>query len=524
MESKSTSFHLEGTKALDIDDNLVHNAELGTAKEHRMTLWQGLRLYPKAVGWSLLISSAIIMEGYDVVLMGSFYAFPAFNKRYGQILSDGSYGLTAPWQAGLSNAMNCGQILGLFANGIISERYGYRKTMMYSLVATMAFIFILFFAPNVQTLLVGEILMGMPLGVYQTLTVTYASEVCPVALRAYLTTYVNLCWVIGQLIASGVLKSLSDRADQWAYRIPFAVQWVWPIPIFLGVYFAPESPWWLVRKGRREDAVRSLQRLTSQKDTDFDAEETVAMMVHTNELEKEINTGTTYLDCFRGTDLRRTEVACLIWAAQNLCGAGLMSYSTVFYERAGLAVSQSFNMSIGQYAIGFCGTVFSWFLMTHFGRRSLYVGGLAILTLLLLIVGFISIAPESNSTAWATGSMLLVYTFFYDSSVGPVCYSLVAEMPSTRLRIKTVALARNLYNCFSILNGVIIPYMLNVDAWNWRGRAGFFWGGLALLCWVWSFWRLPEPKGRTYAEMDKLFEQKVPARKFAKTEVSLFNE
>lgn len=247
-------------------------------------------------------------------------------------------------------------------------------------------------------------------------------------------------------------------------------------------------------------------------------------MVHTNEMEKEINMGTSYLDCFRGIDLHRTEVACLIWAAQNLCGSGLMAYSTVFYQRAGLPVSQSFNMSLGQYAIGFFGTIFSWFLMTRFGRRTLYVVGLAILTALLLIVGFISIARETSGTAWATGSMLLVYTFFYDSTVGPVCYSLVAEIPSVRLRIKTVALARNLYNCFSIVNGVIIPYMLNVDAWNWRGKAGFFWGGLALLCWVWAYWRLPEPKGRTYAEMDALFERKIPARKFATTNVDLFHE
>jgi SP family general alpha glucoside:H+ symporter-like MFS transporter len=141
--------------------------------------------------------------------MGSFYAYPAFQAKYGQQLADGTVGLTAAWQAGLSNGVNVGEILGLFVNGIISERYGYRKTMIVSLIATIAFIFINFFAQNVQTLLVGEILLGIPLGVFQTLTVTYASEVCPVVLRAYLTTYVNLCWVIGQFIASGKSSLIS---------------------------------------------------------------------------------------------------------------------------------------------------------------------------------------------------------------------------------------------------------------------------------------------------------------------------
>ncbi|KAI5456062.1 putative MFS alpha-glucoside transporter [Mariannaea sp. PMI_226] len=502
----------------------IHDAQVATTKEHSMSLLKGIKLYPKAIGWSILLSTAIVMEGYDVVLMGSFYAMDPFNKKYGERQADGTYQLTASWQAGLSNAMNVGQIFGLFMTGLISERLGYRRTMLAALTAVIGFIFVLFFAPNLPTLLAGEILMGIPLGVFQTLTVTYASEVCPVVLRCYLTTYVNLCWVMGQLIASGVLRGLVDRADQWAYRIPFAIQWVWPIPIMVGVFMAPESPWWLVRQGRPAEAAAALRRLTSRSDADFNAEETVAMMIHTNELEKEIEAGTTYFDCFKGVDLRRTEIVCLTWAAQNLCGAGLMGYSTYFYTQAGLPGKNAFNMSLGQYAIGFCGTLFSWVLMTHLGRRTLYVGGLAILNVLLLVIGFVSLAGSHNTGAsWATGSLLLIYTFFYDSTVGPVCYSLVSELSSTRLRAKTIVLARNLYNVFSIVNGVIIPYMLNPTAWNWRGKAGFFWACFCFLCVAWAYFRLPEPKGRTYGELDVLFQQGVSARKFKQTAVDPFS-
>lgn len=208
-----------------------------------------------------------------------------------------------------------------------------------------------------------------------------------------------------------------------------------------------------------QEAEEALQRLTSKGDTEFNCQQTVAMMVHTNELEREIQSGTTYWDCFKGIDLRRTEIVCLIWAAQNLCGAGLMGYSTYFYKQAGLTNEGAFDLSLGQYAIGMVGTVFSWVLMTYFGRRTLYLGGLMILNVFLFVIGFIALAPVSTATSWATGSMLLVYTFFYDSTVGPVCYSLVAELPSNRLRTKTIVLARNLYNVFSIVNGVIIPYV-----------------------------------------------------------------
>jgi len=406
-------------------------------------------------------------------------------------------------------------------NGIVSERYGYRKTMIASLFLIICFIFIMFFAPSIEVLLVGEILMGLPWGVFQTLTTAYASEVCPVALRAYLTTYVNLCWVIGQLIASSVLRGLLGRTDQWAYRIPFALQWFWPVPIMIGCFFAPESPWWLVRKNRVKDAEHSLRRLTNNADGSIDIEKTVAMMIHTNELEKELTSGTSYWDCFKGTDLRRTEISCMVWGIQTLCGSGLMGYSTYFLEQAGVATDKAFDFTMGQYALGIAGTISSWGLMTRFGRRTLYIWGLVILTILLVIIGGVSFLKSNPGIP--TGVILLIYTFTYDITVGPVCYSLVAELSTTRLRAKSIVLSRNFYNIIGILNNIITPRLVNPDAANWKGKAGFFWAVSCALCAVYCYFRLPEPRGRTYAELDVLFENRVPARKFHKTIVDPFH-
>ena len=372
-------------------------------------------------------------------------------------------------------------------------------------------------------LLAGEILCGIPWGVFQTITTAYAAEVTPVQLRPYLTTYVNLCWVFGQLIGSGVLRGLLNYTDQWGYRIPFALQWMWPLPLLTGIIFAPESPWWLVRHGRLQDAERSLKRLTSSKDTEFDAAKTVAMMVHTNELEKEVTIGTSYWDCLKKTDLRRTEIACMTWMIQTLSGSGLQGYSVQFYEQAGISSTYSFDFAMGQYALGAIGTIGSWFLMARAGRRTLYLWGLVFLDIELLIIGFVALAPASNVAApYVIGSLLLIFTFTYDITVGPVCYCLVAEISSTRLRSKTIVLARNLYNIVGIFNNIITPRMINPTAWDWKGKAGFFWAGFCTLSIIWTFFRLPEPKGKTYAELDVLFERKVGARKFATTHADPF--
>jgi MFS transporter, SP family, general alpha glucoside:H+ symporter len=329
--------------------------------------------------------------------------------------------------------------------------------------------------------------------VFQTLTTTYASEVMPVALRAYLTTYVNLCWVMGQLIGSGILRSFVGNDTQWAYRIPFMVQWAWAIPILIGVYFAPESPWWLVRHGRLDDAKKSLLRLTSKNNVQFNVDETVAMMRHTNELEKYMTSGYSYWDCFKGVELRRTEICCMVWMIQTLCGAPFIGFSTYFFIQAGISTQSAFDLSLGEYAIGAMGTIFAWALLRVQGRRTLYLWGLVLMLLILIVIGTIGCIPESTSTSWASGSLVLIFTFVYDVTVGPVCYCLVPEIPSTRLRIKTVVLARNAYNVVGIFSNVVMPRMLNPTGWNWKGKAGLFWGAFCLLSLIWTFFRLPEP-------------------------------
>lgn len=87
----------EDNSTLHVDDDVMRKASVavdnfaglsaeakdGTEHEHSMGLMQAIKLYPKAVGWSILLSTAIVMEGYDVILLSSFYALPQFNKKYG---------------------------------------------------------------------------------------------------------------------------------------------------------------------------------------------------------------------------------------------------------------------------------------------------------------------------------------------------------------------------------------------------------------------------------------------------------
>ncbi|CAH0040481.1 unnamed protein product [Clonostachys solani] len=505
------------------EEESIIAAKLAAEREKDMGVWQAIRAYPKAVCFSMILSMSLIMESYDLTLTRNFFGLPQFRKRFGHPLDNGDYQLTSSWMSGLQNGTQVGQILGLMLAGILTERYGYKKTIIGCMLSLTCFIFLFFFATRIEMLFAAAILCGLPWGAFQTLTTTYAADVTPLALRPIMTTFVNMCWTIGYLISGGVLRGLLGRKDDWAWRIPYAIQWVFLPPLIIAVLFTPESPIWLVRKGRLDDARKSLRRLTSTSTwPEEEIERKVALIEYENRMEKKLTEGVSYLDCFKGTNLKRTEITCCAWLAQIACGASFASNGTYFLQQVGLDPAQSFNFSLGTSGLALLGTLLAWFILTRVGRRRLYLCGLTSLFLILLTIGFMGIPAPMPGVAWASGVLLMIFVAIYDLTIGPIGYCLVSEIPSSRLRIKTVILARNTYNVASICANFLNPPILNPTAWNLRGKGGFIWASFCLLILVWSYFRLPETRGLTQAEIDLLFEEQVSTKDFGTTEVEPF--
>lgn len=142
-------------------EDVVANAQDATAQEHELKLLDAIRLYPKSIFWSIVMSTAIIMEGYDTKLIGTLFAQPVLQKQYGQLAkAPDSYQISAPWQIGLGNGSTCGQLIGLLLSGHLSERFGFRKTAITGLMLMSAVLFMTFFAPDLKVLLAGQILLG----------------------------------------------------------------------------------------------------------------------------------------------------------------------------------------------------------------------------------------------------------------------------------------------------------------------------------------------------------------------------
>ncbi|KAH7317602.1 maltose permease MAL31 [Rhexocercosporidium sp. MPI-PUGE-AT-0058] len=393
--------------ALSRDEN-VSRSSGEILRKDTLSVFELIKAYPWALGWSLLISMTVIIEGYDLMLVGNFIAFPTFQKKYRRYYAD-----IDQWQ-----------------------KFGKKSVLLWSLITLSAFVSLTFFAVNATMLL----------GIFATISPAYASEVLPRKLRVYLTSYTNICFVIDQLIASGVLASLVHIDSEWSYRIPFALQWVWPAFLIPTLFFAPESPYHLVQTDQYDKAGLVLKRLVRES-VNIDTEATLRDIIHTNDVEKQLSAGTSFLDCFKGTERRRTIIACVMFSGQCLSRSSFAYNSTYFFKQ--------------------------FVVIPYFGRRTIYLWGLAIMASILLLIGILS-------------------TFFYQLTVGQLEWAIPAEIGSTRLRQKTVCLARNAY------------YIINVAS------NGYFY--------------FPETQGRSDLEIDLMFTAKLPARKFKGYQVSVDKE
>ncbi|KAI8625419.1 sugar porter family MFS transporter [Xylariaceae sp. FL1651] len=481
-------------------------------QEHALGFWEAVKLYPTAVGWSAFVSIGVIMLAFDPQIVGNMFAIPQFKKDFGDEHPNGEFVIPARWQTGLSLGNPLGQVIGALVSAYPMELYGRKWTFFGCIFLTAGLVFIQFFARSLQILLVGELLGGLVLGCFVVIGPTYASEVCPMALRGFLTSYTNLCFVTGQLLGNGVTAGTATLDNHWAYSIPFALQWFWVLVIIPGIFFIPESPWWLVRKGKREEARSALRRLASKK-VNIDA--TLAVITETDRLELEMEAGSTYFDTIKGVNLRRTEISTGVYTTQVLSGIYLINYGTYFFQQAGLPDQDAFYLGIGFLAVGWVSTVFSWYLIGQFGRRRIFNIGLFFCVILMFIIGILDTIPgRPSGVAWAESSLMLVWNGVYDLSIGPITFVILGECSATRVRSKTIAVATAIQAVVGIVMTVAIPYMINPDEANLQGKLGYYFGGLGALCLVWSYFRVPETKGRTYEELDVLFDRKIPARQF----------
>lgn len=288
-----------------------------------------LTSYRNAMLYSLFFCFSAILWGYDMQVSGGLLAAPEFRAVFGYTQADGTTILPAQWQAAFNMIATVGGMGGSLLCGPISPYAGRRMTLAIACVISSGSIFLQFFAFTRGVLLAGKLINGIALGMFLVTACAYCSEACPVVLRGITIAMVNLFVVVGQLLGNCLIKAFGGRSDTFAYRIPFAFQWIFPAILLTGVWFCPESPYWYVQRGKHTEAKKSLERFQTGGSIDSWLNE----IQETVRIEEESASSAGYLDCFRGTDLRRTLIVMAVWTINSFSGVNfVLSYSTYFFQ------------------------------------------------------------------------------------------------------------------------------------------------------------------------------------------------
>lgn len=391
----------------------------------------------------------------------------------------------------------------------IADRFGRRMSLLCGIAFCCGGIIGQVLSYTRIAFLLSKYVLGFGLGFYLSIAPLCTSEIAPVQLRGIATAGVNLGIAVGQLLSNSVVAGFGGRDDRWAYRGPFAIQLAFSAFLLAFLPSAPESPWYLVKKGKLDDARRSLVGLYGS-DANIDLKmQAVQMIVAEESAGGEVR----WRDCFRGTHRIRTLISMGVFACQHMVGIiFVLGYSTYFFQLAGLADGDSFNMGVGVTACGVTGNIVSWFVVNNLGRRRTFTWGMFTLTSLLLLIGILDVVPTQGAQ-WAMGAITVIWAFVYFMTVGAMAFVILGETSASSLRAPTVAWATAVQAVMGLIMNFIIPYLVNPDEANLKGKVGFVFGGLGAIGTAWSFLFVPELKGRTFEEIDRLFFARVPPRK-----------
>ncbi|KAF4124204.1 MFS transporter, SP family, solute carrier family 2 (facilitated glucose transporter), member 8 [Geosmithia morbida] len=511
--------------------------------EHSSTFWQAFQEHYPAVLWALYVNLATVLKGVDGSIVGSLVGLEPFRRQYGYEFRPGEWVIEAHWLGAFNYANNLGCLAGAVLSGPAYDGLGPRVMMSACCCLSVAFTLVQFYSQTPAQLFAGDLLNGFAVSFFPICASAYIGEICPMALRGFAASMTNLAFVVGQFTASGILKGTETIDGRAAYLGPIAAQWALPGVILLSVYFCPDPPFWLARRGHVDEAARSIRRLASSA---VDPGLKLAHVRETVRLEQALKSvagddgggedgssapslSALSLDVFRGADLRRLTICVMAYIMQGLTGNVLfISYAVYFFRLAGLSASDAFSMNLGLTSIGFVGNLLSWLMMPYVGRRTAYLWGTSALMTLCFVIATLDLAPREEDAAgagagafaWAQCALIVVCNFVYDITLGPYCYVLLSEVSSVRLRGITVGLSTVAVQVISILFAAVIPYAMNEDRGNWRGKIGFLFAGLSVFCVAYCYFFLPETKGRTFEELDIMFEKKISSRMFSRYQIN----
>ncbi len=430
---------------------------------------------------SLVATLGGLMFGFDVGIISG--AIPFIQPYFGWDELQLGWGVS-------SILLGC--IIGAFGTGSLTERYGRKRLLI---------IVALFFAVSCAGMALAQsqlifisfrVLGGLAVGAVSVLSPMYVAEVAPPKIRGTLITAYQLAITMGILISYLVNFTLHEVDNNWRWM--FATGLLPSVLFFIGLFFIPESPRWLIKAGFREKASLTLERIGGSVYASSGLAEIEESLVDAG--------GRTRMSSLFKRKYRKVIILGLLLSVfVQITGINtVVDYAPKILMTAGLEIRNALLQTSLIGLVNFVFTFFAIFLIDKVGRKILYIIGSSGMAVSLLLI---AAAFHFEMNPIFTTVCIMVFIAFFGLCIGPAFWTLVAEMFPNQIRGQAVALASFTQWVFNFLVVLFFPYVLNA----FGGSLTFlFLSLMSLAQLIMVILLLKETKGKSLEEIEHLWE------------------
>jgi sugar porter (SP) family MFS transporter len=442
------------------------------------------------------VSSFVVMIAMIAAIGGGLFGYDTGVISGAILYIKKDFPVTAAVEGLIVAAVTVGALAAAMIAGVLADRSGRRLTNISAglVFATASLLCVV--ANSVPTLIAGRFLVGCGIGLTSVGAPMYIAEVSPARVRGTFVSLFQLAVTVGILL-SYVVGALFAPAAAWRWMLGLAA--VPGLALAIGMMLMPESPRWLVKHGRREDARSVLMKINPHSDPD----ETLAHIEHDLAAEGQGTWGALLQPTLRPALLVGIGLAVF----QQVTGINaVIYYAPQIFQAAGFTsdlIALAATMGIG--VINVLATFIAIWLVDRQGRKPLLIVGVTGMVATLVVLGLAfqgGTAGSGGSLGYITVVCLAAYIVFFAFSLGPIVWLMISEIYPLRNRAQAMAVSTAANWGANFLVSMSFPILANR-----LGSAGtcFTYAGLGVLTLLFVIAKVPETKGKTLEEISKLW-------------------
>ncbi|WP_414057233.1 sugar porter family MFS transporter [Pantoea dispersa] len=438
----------------------------------------------------LVATMGALAFGYDTGIISG--ALPYMTLPVAQ----GGLDLT-PFTEGLvTSALTFGSALGAFISGYVSDRFGRRITLRSLALLFIAGALGTTVAPNLEIMVVMRFILGFAVGGGSSTVPVFIAEIAGPKRRAPLVSRNELMIVSGQLLAyvvSAAMSLLLHDPGMWRYMLSLAM--IPGILLFIGTFFVPASPHWMVAEGRFNEALRILRKLRENP------REIKKEMAEMRQNAREARQGPPARELLKEKWIvRLLLLGCGMGIVAQFTGVNaFMYYTPVILKSTGLGTSASIAATIGNGVVSVLATFAGIKAISHFGRRPMLMTGLSVVIAMQLALGAVLVLmPQSLTQSLLALACILVFLFFMQMCISPVYWLLMSELFPMKVRgVLTGSAVAFQWICNAVV-ALAFPPLLSLVG----NKAFFIFAAINVASLAFIAVMLPETRGKSLEEIE----------------------